>query len=171
MNGFSLPRNFIEDLEKLLRKKKFVEARYKFESSSRTASDAQARSSEEPAPTLEDEFEEQIEEQAEEQLGENVAPVFEDMAEKTLPEFSAPTTANIWTRLAVNTGENGFELKPALITMVQASQFCGKAHGDASTHLQHFLVICNTFTIREVQKDAILLHLFPFYTNKDKPNT
>jgi len=36
MNGFSLPRNFIEDLEKLLRKKKFVEARDKFESQSRT---------------------------------------------------------------------------------------------------------------------------------------
>ena len=40
---------------------------------------------------------------------------------------------------AVNTRENGFELKPVLITMVQASQFCGKAHEDASAHLQHFL--------------------------------
>jgi len=31
MNGFSLPRNFTEDPEKLVRKKKFVEARDKFE--------------------------------------------------------------------------------------------------------------------------------------------
>ena len=180
MNGFALPRNFTKDLEKLLIKKKFVEARYKFESSSRTASDAQARSSEEPAPTLEEEFEEQIGEQAEE-LGGNLAPVFEDMAEKTLREFSAPTTANIRTRPAVNTRENGFELKPALITMVQASQFCGKAHEDASAHLQHFLEICSTFTIRGVPKDATLLCLFLFsllgkakqwfYTNKEDINT
>jgi hypothetical protein len=56
------------------------------------------------------------------------------MADKTLREFSAPTTANIHTGPAVNIAENGFELKPALITMVQASQFCGKAHEDASAH-------------------------------------
>ena len=112
MNGFALPRNFIEDPEKLLRKKKFVEARDKFESPSRTPSTAQASSSEEPAPTLEEEFKEQIEEQAEE-LGGNLSPVFEDMAEKTLQEFSAPTTVNIRTGPAVNTGENEFELKPA----------------------------------------------------------
>jgi len=130
---------------------------------------------------LEEEFEKQIEEQAEEQLGGNLARVFEDMAEKTLREFSVPTTANIRTGPAVNTRENGFELKPGLITMVQASQFYGKAHEDTSTHLQHFLEICSTFTIRGVTKDAILLRLFPFsllgkakqwfYINKDKHNT
>jgi hypothetical protein len=61
------------------------------------------------------------------------------MANKTLYEFSAPTTTNIRTGAAVDVGDNGFELKPALINMVQASQFCGKAHEDASAHLQHFL--------------------------------
>jgi len=65
--------------------------------------------------------------------------------------------------------------------MVQASQFYGKGHEDASAHLQHFLEICSTFTIRGVSKDAILLRLFPFsllgkakqwfYINKDKHNT
>jgi len=60
MNGFSLPRNFTHNLEKLLRKKKFVEARDKFESPSRTPSAAQASSSKEPAPILEEEFEEQV---------------------------------------------------------------------------------------------------------------
>jgi len=65
--------------------------------------------------------------------------------------------------------------------MVQASQFYGNAHEDASAHLQHVLEICNIFTIRGVPKDAILLCLFPssllwkakqwFYTNKDKHNT
>jgi hypothetical protein len=57
------------------------------------------------------------------------------MANKTLREFSAPITENIHTIPQVNVGEDGFELKPTLITMVQASQFYGKAHEDASAHL------------------------------------
>ena len=57
------------------------------------------------------------------------------MVDKTLREFSAPTTANIRIGPNVNVGDNGFKLKPALINMVQASQFCGKAHEDASAYL------------------------------------
>ena len=100
------------------------------------------------------------------------------MANRTLCEFSAPTTANIRTRPTINVGDDGFKLKPALINMVQASQFCGKAHEDTSAHLQHFLEICSTFTIKGVTRDAILLCLFPFsllgkakqwfYTNRDR---
>jgi hypothetical protein len=59
-------------------------------------------------------------------------------------------------------GDEVFELKPDLINMVQGNQFYGKAHEDASAHLQHSLKICNTFTLKGVSKDAILLHLFPF---------
>ena len=107
-----------------------------------------------------------------------MTPEFEAMANRTLHEFSALTTANIQTIPTINVRDNGFELKPALINMVQASQFCGKAHEDASVHLQHFLEIYITFTIKGVTKDAILLCLFPFsllgkakqwfYTNKDR---
>jgi hypothetical protein len=43
------------------------------------------------------------------------------MSNKTLREFSVPTTVNIRTRPEVNVGENGFKLKPTLINMVQAS--------------------------------------------------
>jgi hypothetical protein len=57
------------------------------------------------------------------------------MADKTLRKFSAPTTDNIRTRLETNIGDNGFELKPTLINMVQARQFCGKAHEDVNVHL------------------------------------
>jgi hypothetical protein len=46
--------------------------------------------------------------------------------------------------------------------MVQASPFCGEAHEDANAHLQHFLEICSTFTIKGVTPDAIHLRLFPF---------
>jgi hypothetical protein len=100
------------------------------------------------------------------------------MADKTLREFSAPTMANIRTGPVINVGDNAFELKPTPINMVQASQFCGKAHEDANTRLQHFLEICSTFTIKGVTRDIILLHLFPFsllvkakqwyYANKEK---
>jgi hypothetical protein len=69
------------------------------------------------------------------QVRRSLTPVFEVMAGKTLHEFSAPTTTNIWTGPIVNVGEDGFKLKPALINMVQASQFCGKAYEDASAHL------------------------------------
>jgi hypothetical protein len=50
----------------------------------------------------------------------SLTPKFEAMADKTLCEFSTPTTANIRTEPAVNVGDNGFELKSALISMVQA---------------------------------------------------
>jgi len=103
------------------------------------------------------------------------------MANKSLREFSAPITANIRTGPEVNVGDNGFELKPALITMVQANQFCGKAHEDASAHQQHFLEFYSTFTIKGVTRDATLLRLFPFsllgkakqwfYANKGKYTT
>ena len=53
----------------------------------------------------------------------SLAPEFECMADKTLREFSVPTIDNIRTGPTVNVGDNGFELKPALINMVKASQF------------------------------------------------
>jgi hypothetical protein len=46
--------------------------------------------------------------------------------------------------------------------MVQQSPFCGKASEDANAHLQHFLEINSTFTIRGVTQDAVPLCLFPF---------
>jgi len=83
------------------------------------------------------------------------------MANKSIREFSAPTTDNIRTGPAAEIDGN-FELKPGLINMVQSNQFSGKAHEDASAHLQQFLEICSTFTISGVPRDAILLRLFPF---------
>ena len=93
------------------------------------------------------------------QIRRSLTPEFEAMANKILHEFSAPMTANIYTGPITNVGDNGFELKPALINMVQASQCCGKAHEYASAHLQHFLEICSTFTIKGVTQDTILLRL------------
>jgi hypothetical protein len=110
----------------------------------------------------------------------SLTPEFKAMANKSLHEFSAPTTDNICTGPAVDI-DRPFELKPVLINIVQANQFCGKAHEDASAHHQHFLEICSTFTIKDVPRDAILLCLFSFsllgrakqwfYANKEKNTT
>jgi hypothetical protein len=151
MNCFDLPTNYVEDPEVLIRRTK---AKLK------------------KVSVLESE---------DNQIRWSLTPEFEAMANKTLCELSTPTTANIRTGPEINVGDNGFELKSALINMVQASQFCGKAHEDASAHLQHFLEICSTFTIKGVSKDAILLCLFTFsllgkakqwfYANKDRNTT
>jgi hypothetical protein len=77
--------------------------------------------------------------------------MFEVMANKSLREYSAPTPDNIRTGLTVAIGDAAFEFKPALINMVQDSQFCGKPHEDANKHLQNFLEICGTFTTKMFQ--------------------
>jgi hypothetical protein len=151
MTGFDLLTNYIEDPEALIRR---------------------TRAKLNKVSALESE---------DNQTRQSLTPDFKAMANKTLYELSTPTIANICTGPIVDVGDNGFELKLALINMVQASQFCGKAHEDVSAHLQHFLEIYNTFTIEGVTKDAILLCLFPFshlgkakqwfYINKDRNTT
>jgi hypothetical protein len=82
------------------------------------------------------------------------------MAERTIREFFAPSNTNVPTGPTTTVGDGNFELKPALINMVQANLFSGKPNEDANAHLQHFLEVCRTFTIRGVTDDAIPLRLF-----------
>ena len=91
MTGFDLPTNYVEDLEGLIRK-----TRAKLKKVSALKSE-------------------------DNHIRQNLTLEFEAMADRTLREFFAPTTANIWTRPTINVGDNGFKLKPALINMVQAS--------------------------------------------------
>ena len=84
------------------------------------------------------------------------------MGDKSIRDFSAPSATNVATGPNVNNGDANFELKLVLITMVQASPFYGKAHKDANAHVQHFLEICSTFTIKGVSQEVICLCLFPF---------
>ena len=58
----------------------------------------------------------------------------EAIAEKTLHEFSIPSTDNVATRPNINVGDVNFELKSSLINMVEASPFCGKPNKDANAH-------------------------------------
>jgi hypothetical protein len=159
MSRFGHPDNFIKNSELLFRR-----ARAKLK---RVQADTSSSQLEAPLSDL----------KGRPSIVRNLTPEFDAMADKSLHEFSTPTTANIRTRPTAEIEQN-FELNPALINMVQASQFCGKAHEDASAHLQHFLEICSTFTIKDVPRDAILLCLFPFsllgrakqwfYANKEK---
>jgi len=103
------------------------------------------------------------------------------MAQKTLRDHSASSGNQVPTGPEVNTGGENFEIKTGLITMVQASPFCGKANEDANAHLQQFLELCSTFVMKVVSQDAIQLRLFPlsllgrvkqwFYANKADVDT
>jgi hypothetical protein len=84
------------------------------------------------------------------------------MAQRMLREFPAPSADNVSVGLSVNTGVENFEIKTGLITMVQASPFCGKANEDDRTHLQQFLELCSTFVIKGVTQNATRLRLFMF---------
>jgi len=84
------------------------------------------------------------------------------MAEKTLRDFSIHSAANVATRPNVDVGDVNFELKSSLINMVLASSFFGKPTEDANAHLQNFLELCKTVTIRGITADTIRLCLFPF---------
>ncbi|XP_066160965.1 uncharacterized protein [Oryza sativa Japonica Group] len=103
------------------------------------------------------------------------------MASKTLREFAAPFADNVAIGPQVNIGDADFDLKSSHITMAQASPFCGKPNEDANAHLQQFLEICSTYTIKGVSPDVVKLRLFPFsllgrakqwfYANRTAVNT
>jgi hypothetical protein len=100
---------------------------------------------------------------------------------RCINNFSALSIANVRTSPEMNIRDGSFELKPALINMVQQSPLCGKASEEANDHLQHFLEICSTFTMRGVTQDAVCLNRIPFsllgkvkqwfYSNKEAVST
>ena len=83
---------------------------------------------------------------------------------KSLRDYAVPQVDVIQTsivRPAIRA--NNFELKPAIIQMVQTSvQFGGFLLDDPNDHIVNFLEICDTFKFNGVSIDAIRLRLFPF---------
>lgn len=58
---------------------------------------------------------------------------------------------------------NNFEIKPALITMIQTLiQFGGHLNDDPHVHINNFLEICDILKINEVGDNVIWLRIFPF---------
>jgi len=132
MTGFSLPTNFVENPEKLVRRVR-----------PRVIPPQLSLSPSEPAFQA-------------------PATTTKPMAEKTLRDFSIPSATNVATGPSADVGDVNFELKSSLINMVQANPFCGKPNEDANAHLQNFLELCKTVTIRCITSDIIRLCLFPF---------
>ena len=105
MSGFSLPTNFVENLEKLVRRVR-----------PRIVPPPISQSTSKPASQA-------------------PSTITEPMAEKTLHDFSVSSAANVATGPNVDVGDMNFELKSSLRNMVQASPFCGKTNEDANAHL------------------------------------
>ena len=59
-------------------------------------------------------------------------------------------------------GANNFELKPALITMVQQHQFTGHPSEDPNEHMERFMRMANTVKLNGVKPEVSRLQLFPF---------
>ena len=112
MNRRHLPWNFVDNPEVLFRK---TRAKLK-----KTSSTLQHEASSNPEDRR--------------SFIRNLSSEFEVMANKSIREYSAPITDSIRTGPAAEIDCN-FELKPGLINMVQANQFCGKGHEDSSAHL------------------------------------
>ena len=87
MTGFSLPKNYTDNPERLMRRAR-----------PRVVPPLAILPAQEPI--LE------------------APPVLEAMAEKTLREFSIPSTDNVATGPNINIGDVNFELKSSLINMV-----------------------------------------------------
>ena len=57
---------------------------------------------------------------------------------------------------------NNFELKPALITMVQQHQFTDHPSEDPNKHMGRFMRMANTVKLNGVKPEVIKLQVFPF---------
>ena len=83
--------------------------------------------------------------------------------QRTMEDFWRPVIRDDYSAVKQPTIEaNNFELKPALITMVQQNQFTGHPSEDPNKHMGRFLRMENTVKLNGVRPDVIKLQLFPF---------
>ena len=81
----------------------------------------------------------------------------------TMEDFWRPIIQEEYSAIRQPTIDvNNFELKQALITMVQQNQFTGHPTEDPNEHLGRFLIMANTVKLNGVRPEVINLHLFPF---------
>ena len=81
----------------------------------------------------------------------------------TMEDFWRPVIQDEYSTVRQPTIDaNNFELKPALITMVQQNQFTGHPSEDPNEHLGRFLRMVNTVKLNGVRPEVIKLQLFPF---------
>jgi len=82
------------------------------------------------------------------------------MAERTLKEYATPSMEEPQAIIVYPTVEDdNFEIKLALLNLVQQNQFSGSPTEDPNLHISTFLRLSGT--LKENQ-EAVRLHLFPF---------
>jgi len=80
----------------------------------------------------------------------------EEEQRRTLREYVTPGVHSQTPEITIPpTTANNFELKPALISMVQQSQFGGSPLEDPNLHLSIFLEVRDTLKINGASTDAI----------------
>ena len=99
----------------------------------------------------------------EERIEENVARN-NVVDQRALKDYSSPTLeGSVSSIRRPPIPVNNFEIKPAIIQMIQHSiQFGGLSSDDPNLHIASFLELCDTFKHNGVSDDAIRLRLFPF---------
>src|SRR4030043_447589 len=87
-----------------------------------------------------------------------------NMAEnRTLKEYATPSTEEPQAVIVYPAVEaNNFEIKLALLNIVQQNQCSRLPTEDPNLHLSSFLRVCGTLKANGVTSEAIRLHLFPF---------
>ncbi|XP_061351840.1 uncharacterized protein LOC133296800 [Gastrolobium bilobum] len=81
--------------------------------------------------------------------------------QRTLGDYMTPTVIPpIGSVVRPTVEPNNFELKPALVQLVQKEQFAGTSVEDLYLHIENFLLLSDTVKIYGVTRDAILLRLF-----------
>ncbi|XP_050253233.1 uncharacterized protein LOC126699443 [Quercus robur] len=82
---------------------------------------------------------------------------------RTLKDYVRPIVNDNYSGVRCQTiNANNFELKSALINMVQQAQFSGSPLDDPNIHLEMFLEICEIVMMNGVTEETIRLRLFPF---------
>jgi len=82
------------------------------------------------------------------------------MAERTLKEYATPYTEEPQAIIVYPTvDDDNFEIKPALLNLVQQNQIYGSPTEDPNLHISTFLRLSGT--LKENQ-EAVRLHIFPF---------
>jgi len=83
--------------------------------------------------------------------------------ERTLIEYATPYTKEPHVFIVYPTVEASiFEIKPALLNLVQQNQFSRSHTEDLNLHIATFLRLSGTLKENGVTQEAIRLHLFPF---------